>query len=211
MQILIIDDHPLFRAGIATILTGWADAAGITETESCEEALELMRGGADFSLILLDLTLVGMNGIEGLSLLRHALPATPIIVLSASEDTDRIQLAIARGAKGYIPKSADSATILSAIKQVMAGEVYLPQSLMQQADMDPAQARAQAPVGTLTPREEQVLLCLTQGMSNKLIADQLDMAENTVRVHVASILKCLQVQNRTEAGYKAARLGLVST
>lgn len=209
MHVLIIDDHPLFRTGFATTLERLPGPIEITGCESCESGLEIISTHPDISLILLDLSLAGMDGIRGLSLLRKALPATPIIVVSASNDTERIQLCIEQGAKGFIPKSANSAIILSAINLVMAGGVYLPPTILQQRGSN-GETGKPAPVGTLTPREKEVLLCLSQGMSNKRIAQLLDMAENTVRVHVASILKRLDVQNRTEAGYKAARLGLVS-
>ena len=143
-------------------------------------------------------------------MLREASPATPIIVVSASEDIEKIDLSIEQGAKGFIPKSADSTLILSAITLVMAGGVYLPPRVTGQTGSN-ADTGAQTEAGNLTPREQEVLVYLAQGMSNKRIAELLEMAENTVRVHVASILKRLNVHNRTEAGYKAVRLGLVSS
>jgi DNA-binding NarL/FixJ family response regulator len=209
MHVLIIDDHPLFRAGFATTLERLPAPVEMLGCESCEDALEIISTHPEISLILLDLTLAGMDGIKGLSLLREALPATPVVVVSASEDLDKIHLCIEQGAKGYIPKSADSAIILSAINLVMAGSVYLPPTIVHQRGFN-EETVDQADAGTLTPREKEVLLCLSQGMSNKRIAELLEMAENTVRVHVASILKRLNVHNRTEAGYKAVRLGLVS-
>lgn len=208
MHVLIIDDHPLFRTGFATTLERLPGPVEIIGCESCESALEIINTHPGISLILLDLTLNGMDGIKGLSLLREALPATPIIMVSASEDTDKIRLSIEHGAKGYIPKSADSAIILGAINLVMAGGVYLPPTILQ-----PRGSNGETKplfVSTLTPREKEVLRCLAKGMSNKRIAELLEMAENTVRVHVASILKSLDVQNRTEAGYKAVKLGLIS-
>lgn len=210
MHILIIDDHPLFRTGIVSVLNRLPRPVEITECESCESALKVIGMESEISLILLDLALAGMDGIRGLAVLREASPATPIIVVSASEDIEKIDLSIEQGAKGFIPKSADSTLILSAITLVMAGGVYLPPRVTGQTGSN-ADTGAQTEAGNLTPREQEVLVYLAQGMSNKRIAELLEMAENTVRVHVASILKRLNVHNRTEAGYKAVRLGLVSS
>jgi DNA-binding NarL/FixJ family response regulator len=202
MDVLLIDDHPLFRAGISSILDGLDATVRIIEAGSCEQALILLEADGEFSLILLDLHLPGMDGMTGLAKLRDASPATPVVVLSATEDSRRIRQAIAAGAKGYIPKSASSQIILSALRLVLSGGVYLPHNVLE----------SPAPVvtdGELTPRQREVLRWLARGKSNKEIADVLGMAENTVRVHVAAILKYLDVRNRAEAVFAAISRRLV--
>lgn len=205
MRILLIDDHPLFRSGISAILCELDETVQTTEVNSCEEAFGVVTDDSRFALILLDLNLPGMDGMTGLSKLRDAAPATPIVVLSASENTAKIRQAINAGAKGYIPKSANREIILNALRLVLSGGVYLPVTIMEVPI--PTDTSDEQP---LTPRQRDVLRWLARGKSNKEIAILLGMAENTVRVHVAAILKYLGVKNRTEAGYAATRRGLIA-
>lgn len=211
LEVLIIDDHPLFRAGIATVLQRLADDARLIERPSCEDGLRWLAEHADPVMILLDLNLPGMDGMSGLGLLREASPTTPIVVLSATEDRTKVKQALSRGAMGYIPKSANGDVILNAIRLVLAGGVYLPAGIMAPASPDSRPNEASAMGNPLTPRQQEVLELLCQGLSNKAIAARLDLAENTVRVHVAAILKLLGARNRTEAGYQALSLGLVKS
>jgi DNA-binding NarL/FixJ family response regulator len=203
VRILVVDDHPLFRSGIAGVIADLAAAVETTEASSCEKALGLLAAGREFALILLDLNLPGMDGMTGLARLRDAAPATPVVVLSATEDSRKIKQAIAAGAKGYVPKSAGRDILLNALRLVLSGGVYLPINIME----SPAPA---ATAEQLTPRQRDVLQWLVRGKSNKEIADLLGMAENTVRVHVAAIFRYLDVKNRTEAGYAATRRGLLA-
>jgi DNA-binding NarL/FixJ family response regulator len=202
VRILMVDDHPLFRSGIAGVIADLAATVETTEASSCEKALGLLAAGREFALILLDLNLPGMDGMTGLARLRDAAPATPVVVLSATEDSRKIKQAIAAGAKGYVPKSAGRDILLNALRLVLSGGVYLPINIME--------SPAPASIEQLTPRQREVLQWLVRGKSNKEIADLLGMAENTVRVHVAAILRYLDVKNRTEAGYAATRRGLLA-
>lgn len=204
-KILLIDDHPLFRSGIATVVAELAASVSSTEVGSCEEALRLIDAGEQFELILLDLSLPSLNGMAGLTRLRQAAPATPVVILSATEDADKIKQAIRAGAKGYIPKSAGRESILNALKLVLSGGVFLPINIVMEA---PAPAGGEGD-SQLTPRQREVLQQMVRGKSNKEIADLLEMAENTVRVHVAAILKYLGAKNRAEAGFMATRRGLL--
>ncbi|MHB8455336.1 MAG: response regulator [Acidiferrobacterales bacterium] len=208
MNILLVDDHPLFRSGIAAALAELAESARSVEADSCEQALHLINGGAEFELILLDLNLPGMDGLTGLTKLRDATPATPIVILSATDHAAKIRQALHAGAKGYIPKSSGREIILSALRLVLSGGVYLPLTLMQ---ISPPTVYPvdNADGAELTARQQEVLQLMARGKSNKEIAHALGMAENTVRVHVAAILKYLDVQNRTEAGFAAFNRGLV--
>lgn len=210
MKILIIDDHPLFRAGIATTLLGLGNEVELIEVATCEEGLERLESGEEFALVLLDLELPGVDGMTAIPRLRKTSPITPIVVVSATEDSASIKRAIDLGVMGYIPKSSNSKVILNALKLVLNGGVYLPINLVQKTitknKIKPINSKGE----TLTKRQQDVLKLLTHGNSNKLIAQKLDLSENTVRVHVAAIFKFLDVKNRTEAGFQAHALGLVS-
>ena len=147
--------------------------------------------------------LPGLDGMDGIALLRDAAPATPIVVLSATENAVTIRQAINRGAKGYIPKSSGKDIILNALRLVLSGGVYLPAKILL------TEVSITSNPGSLTPRQVDVLQLLAQGKSNKEVADKLKLTENTVRTHVAAILKRLGVKNRTEAGVAAVAQGLL--
>jgi len=208
MQILLIDDHPLFRSGIAAVVAELAAAIQCIEVSRCEEALRLIACGAQFELILLDLNLPGMDGLTGLAKLRDATPSTPIVMLSASENAAKIKQAINAGAMGYIPKSSSRDIILNALRLALAGGVYLPRNLTHTA-AESGEKESDVNGHGLTARQHEVINLVAMGKSNKEIAYRLGMAENTVRVHVAAILKLLNVKNRTEAGYAATQRGLI--
>lgn len=208
MKILLIDDHPLFIEGIKGILQRLNESVLTQYCGSCEEALELTDNDGDFDLLLLDLNLPGMSGLDGLQQLRHRLPATPIVLLSASEDRNKVMSAIELGAKGYIAKSSPADIIISALQLVLSGGVYLPMAILDSVN-SLQEKTSNADGQMLTPRQLEVLCLLAEGDSNKRIATKLAMAENTVRVHVSAILRFLGVSNRTEAGVAAARKGLL--
>ena len=209
MKALLIDDHPLFVEGIRGILQRLDDVIDIQTSGSCEEALALTENDDDFDLVLLDLNLPGVSGLDGIQQLRHQLPATPIVLLSASEDRNKVLRAIELGAKGYIPKSSTPDVIISALQLVLSGGVYLPMAVLDTVNTSQSKT-SNADGQTLTPRQADVLALLAEGHTNKAIAKQLAMAENTVRVHVSAILRFLGVENRTEAGVAAARMGLLA-
>ena len=122
MNILLVDDHPLFVEGVRGVLSRLDNSeVVILSSGSCEEALELIEQNEDIDLLLLDINLPGMSGLEGLQLLRHRLPATPIVLLSASENRDKVLRAIELGAMGFIPKSSSSDIIISALQLVLSG------------------------------------------------------------------------------------------
>jgi len=158
---------------------------------------------------LLDLNLPGVSGLDGMQQIRHQIPATPIVLLSASEDRSKVLRAIEQGAKGYIPKSSASDIIITALQLVLTGGVYLPMAILDTVN-SPRTKTSNGNGKTLTPRQVDVLKLLAEGHSNKSIGNRLEMAENTVRVHVSAILRFLQVSNRTEAGIAAVRMGLLS-
>lgn len=209
-RILIIDDHALVRDGMRLLLEGLEPLVKVFEAGSCDEALQQLSAIEPLSLILLDLELPGINGLEGIPLLRQQHPATPIIILSASQAPEDALVAWEAGAQGFITKSSSGDVILSAIRLILSGGTYFPPELVLRMKGDNSPPPLQDKPVRLTPRQLDVLKLLVEGKPNKVIGRMLDMAESTVRVHTTAIFKMLDVTNRTEAAYTATRLGLVS-
>lgn len=217
MKILIADDHELFRDGLRHVLTQLDGTVSIVEASDYPQAISLAETEVDIGIVLLDLGMPGMPWGEGLQNLRKTLPVeVPIIVLSASDDRRHVLQAVNLGAAGFIPKTSSSRVMLSALKLVLSGGVYLPPALLDQGGES-----APEPAGTgtgqensasfLTPRQREVLALLGQGKSNKEIARVLQLAEGTVKLHVTAILKALNVNNRTRAVVAASQLGLTKS
>ncbi len=200
-HILIVDDHSLFRTGLKMILTQIGHARGISEAESIKEALDFSESGVD--VILLDIHMPGINGIDGIKPLRDRFDRVPIIVLSATSEPAAMIQAKDSGAAGYLNKAASADEMVSSIQQVLAGGTCFSH------DLDSiAHASADSLSDNLTPRQVEVLMYLCEGKPNKLIARELEMSENTVRVHVSAILSALGASNRTEAILIAQREGI---
>lgn len=202
-HILIVDDHALFRTGMQMILTQVGNARGISEASSIKEAFDFSESGVD--AILLDIHLPGLNGIDAIRPMQEKFSGVPIIILSASSDQKSIRDAKELGASGYLNKAAMAGEMVSSITQVLDGITCFPE------DVDFGKGTEEAQIAkNLTPRQVEVLIYLCEGKPNKLIARELEMSENTVRVHVSAILTTLGASNRTEAILIAQREGIVS-
>ena len=199
-RLLLVDDHTLFRTGLRLIVQDHPAVAAIAEAGSIAEACALKA--ADTDLILLDIQLPGMNGLDGLRPLRQACPQARVVLVSASVAPDAVIEARARGADGFLFKSASGEDILRAITSVLAGQPCFPA----QNGGSPAARTPDAPA--LTARQLDVLALLCTGKPNKVIARDLGLSENTVRVHVAAIFAQLGVNSRSAALLAAQRLGL---
>jgi DNA-binding NarL/FixJ family response regulator len=215
MKILIADDHELFRDGLRHVLVQLDGGTEVIEASDYPQALALATQTADLSIVLLDLSMPGMPWNEGLQTLRQTLSEDiPIIVLSASDDRRHVLQAVNLGAAGFIPKTSSSRVMLSALKLVLSGGVYLPPALLDQSGdhglHDVSGGSSESAAAFLTPRQREVLALLGQGKSNKEIARVLQLAEGTVKLHVTAILKALNVNNRTRAVVAAAQLGLTT-
>lgn len=209
LHVLLIDDHPLFREGLRSLLERMDPTARIVEVDSCEAALAMGdRHGPSLDLILLDLALPGMNGLEGISRFRARFPTTPVVVISATVDAARVKQAIERGAQGFIPKSTPPDVLVSALRLIESGGVYVPASVMHTDERRPDATRG-GPAPSFTSAQARVLTLLARGQSNKDIGAALDISDNTVRVHVSAILRTLRVSNRTEALAVAMQMGLL--
>lgn len=213
MQILLADDHPLFREGVRPVLEKLGEGVILIEAHDYPSAFAAMYNHDQIELALLDLCMPGMQGIEGVLQFRAAFPATPVVVLSAAESRLDIEKLLSAGAMGYIPKTAQSETILAALQRVLAGAIYIPDILRLAAGGGrigalPRQHSPESPLAALTERQHDVLCELAKGLSNKQIADCLRVTEGTVKIHLAAIFRVLKVANRTEAVLIAQRYGL---
>ncbi|MBP5992817.1 MAG: response regulator transcription factor [Acinetobacter sp.] len=202
MNILIVDDHPLFRHALIQAVRYSLPQAQIHETAAVNEFYERLEKGPEPDLVLLDLNLPGASGFSALVHVRAQYPSLPIIVVSAHEEVSIIQRSIAHGAMGYIPKSAHPSHIGEAIRQVLEGDIWLPPNLPANLNFDPRAADETAlaeRIQSLTPQQFRVLMMVAEGLLNKQIAYELDVSEATIKAHVTAIFRKLGVQNRTQA------------
>jgi DNA-binding NarL/FixJ family response regulator len=203
-RIIIVDDHPLFRAALRqTLLAGDADT--IMEEAGDLAALDAaLAADRDCDLVLLDLNVPGAHGFSGLLLLRAQYPEVPVMVVSAVDDAGVVQRAFELGVAGYLGKSTDPAEIRRAIAQVLAGDIYMPAGA-EAAAPDP-QSNLLHRLASLTPQQVRVLMMLKDGLMNKQIAYALSISEATVKAHVSAILQKLGVESRTQAVIVAAKI-----
>lgn len=209
VTILIIDDHPLFREALQSAVHVAYPEAEILEATTIAAGRDLIDRRRDVTLMLLDLSLPGVQGFEGLLELRTHYPRVPVLIVSAFEEPKIIQEAMVYGAAGFIPKSVRKPELAEAIRQVMRGLTYLPQGFEppeRQATGRLGQADLADRLALLTPQQLRVLQMLRQGKLNKQIAHELDVGETTVKAHVSEILRKLGVASRTQAVIEASKL-----
>jgi len=207
-RFLIIDDHPLFREALHSAVSMAYPKVETIEATTVAEALDTLKGGAPFDLALLDLNIPGVQGFDGLLQIRTSHPRLPVVIVSGHEDSRIISQALSYGAAGFIPKSSRKADLASAIRDVMEGAVYVPQSYQPQpgAARDEDRSDLIRRLATLTPQQMRVLNMLRQGLLNKQIAYELQVGETTVKAHVSEILRKLHVYSRTQAVIEVSRL-----
>jgi DNA-binding NarL/FixJ family response regulator len=223
MKILVVDDHALIRTALRGVLGQLDGGVTMLEASDCRSAFELVEAQPDLDLVLLDLNLPGKHGLAALEELRTRYPALPVVVLSSANDRASVMQALDLGAMGYIPKLSSNEVLISALRLVLSGGIYIPPEILARSGQaQPAAAetaaaasghrgspaRVPADLG-LSERELRVLKLLLEGKSNKLICRELDLAESTVKNHVTQILKALNVTSRTQAVIVAAQMGLV--
>ncbi len=203
MKYLIVDDHPLVLKALEAEM---GKESHCLLANSLRQSLEHIEGHPDIDLILLDLKLPDSSGTQGLCRLRAAAPATPILILSGNTDPAEIKQVIEFGAAGFVIKSAELTVLRQAMALVLAGGTYIPPEIFGlRAEVSNRSQKNDAIEPDLTPREKEILPFLALGHSNKRIAEQLDVSENTIRVHVAHIMKKLDVTNRTQAASRFLR------
>jgi len=205
VKILVVDDHALVREGLRQVLKILDENVEVLETENCAGAFELAQQHPDIDLILLDYHLPDMNGLEALDTLGRKHPELPVLVLSGSANQQIAQQVLRSGASGYINKSGASEELIHAIERVLNGDIYHPEDLLTQpGSQHEGKVDVKPP---LTKRQERVLRGLIDGLPNRDISAQLHVSEQTVKTHVAAILRYFDAQNRTQAVVAAARSG----
>ena len=218
MHILIVDDHAFVCAGLKATLLDTLDDIQVTTTERGEEVLSIL-GKEDIDLIILDLFMPGGYGGFGLiGLLHDRYPCLPIIVLSASENSTHIRKCFELGVTGFVTKSAPKEALIEAIAKALEGERYVPKYLIESVaevarvfDEVDSGVNVEIIAELSTDRQFDILSCISRGHSNKQIARELELSENTVKVHVSAMLKSLGLSNRTQAGILGQKLGLAES
>ena len=198
---LLVDDHALFREGLALLMAHAFDGVECLQAASIAEAIDLGGQHPDLALTLLDLGLPDSDGMAGLRQLQQELPGPALVVLSADDAPQTVLDTINAGAQGFIPKSAEPGLMREALAHVLAGGIYLPRHT-------PSAAPVSAAAIDLSERQLDVLRLLIRGRSNKLISRELELSESTVKTHLAAVFRKLEVNTRTQAVVKAAALGL---
>jgi DNA-binding NarL/FixJ family response regulator len=205
-QIIIVDDHPLFRDALKAALSASTSQLSISEAGSLEQALELLGTSADCDLILLDLKMPGVHGLSGLAFLRAEYPGIPVAIVSGQEDAAVIRRALALGASGFIPKSTSAETMRQAVAAILAGHIWSPPVVAGDMVLEQELDNLSRRLATLTPQQVRVLMMLRSGLLNKQIAYELSVSEATVKAHVSAILLKLNVDSRTQAVIAASKL-----
>lgn len=190
-RLLLVDDHPLFRQALRGAISGLYPDIEIDDADTLKGARKKIAESVAVGLILLDLTMPDCNGVSGLVDLRTRYPELPVVVVSASEDTDTIRRSMAHGASGFIPKSASVQQISEALDAVFSGETWFPLRSTFASERDRSQI--------LTPAQSRMLIALQRGLANKQIAYELGVSEAMVKAHMSALFRRLGVQNRTQA------------
>ena len=203
-RIIIVDDHPLFRAALRQTLAGGDPSIEVEEAGDLAGLNAALEADRDCDLVLLDLNMPGVRGFSGLLLLRAQYPDVPVAIISAVEDGAVMRRAFELGASGYLHKSIGPPEIRRAIETVLSGEVFVPEGIDIASDDDHSALMRR--LSTLTPQQVRVLMMLSDGLMNKQIAYELSISEATVKAHVSAILQKLDVDSRTQAVIAAARI-----
>ncbi|MBD1574376.1 response regulator transcription factor [Vibrio sp. S17_S38] len=195
-NIVIADDHPLFRNALFQSIHMAISGANLFEADSLSALLTLLKKVDEPDLLLLDLKMPGSNGMSGLINLRSEYPNIPIVVISASEEASVVSQVKSHGAFGFIPKSSDMRELNRALNQVLNGDPFFPEGLIQNNEACNSLAQKLA---ALTPQQYKVLGMLSDGLLNKQIAYELNVSEATIKAHMTAIFRKLDVKNRTQA------------
>jgi DNA-binding NarL/FixJ family response regulator len=200
-RILLADDHPLFRQALRAVIAGAQPAFTVEEADTLESAQNALEKYQDIELVMLDLKMPDCRGFSGLLTLRALYPLLPIIIVSASQDSEIVSRAITFGAAGFIPKSATYAQIAEGLEAVMAGDVWAPVTTVEKTPWT-------ASIASLTPSQLKILTGLQRGLLNKQIAAEMGISSATVKVHMSAMFRKLGVMNRTQAAVAAEAMNL---
>ena len=219
MKVLIADDHGLYRAGLNFLLKDRLGCDDVTEVGTLDEALDLLARQPEINLALFDLSMPGMAGPESLGAVKKTYPQTYIAVISGTEDRNNVLKSISIGLSGYIPKSLSDEEIAKALEMMLSGHIFVPPFMIAGPPASAPSAPLNAPgaattreaeasnrLDALTQRQRDVLNYILQGRSNKEIARELDIAEGTVKIHLAALFGHFGAHNRTELATRAQGL-----
>ena len=204
ISVLLVDDHSLFRSGIRALLQRHPEFTVAGEAADGAEGIKRARQ-LQPDVVLLDLNMPGMSGVETLQLMRQDCPETAILMLTVSEDAQDLLVALKAGACGYLIKNIETDVLIRSIRRAAAGETVVAEAMTAKlvAQLNGGTTASTPPASPeldkLTPREKEILACLARGESNKVIARALDLAESTVKIHVQNVLKKLKLSSRVQA------------
>lgn len=199
-EILIADDHPLFRSALRQAVTlGLGPDVRLVEVASIAELETHLSDKSDWDLVLLDLNMPGAYGFSGLVLLRGQYPQIPVVMVSAQEEAAVVVKSREFGASGFIPKSSTLEQIQDAVQKVLDGEVWWPPQAFEKVDVSAEAKAASEGLASLTPQQFRVLTMVCEGLLNKQIAYELSVSEATIKAHVTAIFRKLNVRTRTQA------------
>ncbi|MBT0961345.1 response regulator [Denitromonas iodatirespirans] len=214
IRVLLVDDHALFRSGINSLLKRSEEFEVVGEAadglEGAKRAKQLQP-----DVVLLDLHMPGVGGLDALKLILEDVPGTQVLMLTVSEDSEDLLGTLRTGATGYLLKNIEAETLIDAIRMASRGEPVISPLMMgkllaNRTGASPAAPVADGALDKLTPRERDILGCIAKGQSNKQIARNLDVAESTVKIHVQSILKKLHLSSRVQAAVFAVERGFAA-
>jgi len=208
ISIMVVDDHALFRRGLISLLDEMPEFVVVGEAANGQEAVENIQRVAP-DLLLLDINMPVMDGIQALSAIRKKLPEQKVLMLTISQNDDDLIDAIVSGANGYVLKNAEPDALRVTIQQVVAGNAVLAPEITNKVLQAVRRAKTDRGRGLLSDREIDVLKCLARGQTTSLIAATLFISENTVKTHIRHILEKMEVNNRAEAVARAAQMDLI--
>lgn len=210
MNIILIDDHTLFRSGIETMLKSLEPDTAINNYSDCVSAIQTEKEPENVNLILLDYNIPGSDTKSNIEDIRKNFEIAKIVIVSGEDDPNKIILAIDAGVSGFIPKSSEPQVLIAALKLILAGGVYLPSEVLRyqgsQNLTNSAVEKANNPLEKLTSRQLEVLKHVIDGKNNKTIAREIDLSLGTIKAHLSAAYSVLGVSNRTEAVVLASKL-----
>ena len=204
IRIVIADDHPVFREGVAHLLAAEPDLALVGQADSGEEALRLAVDLVP-DVVLLDIGMPGWGGLVTVEKLSQACPATKVVMLTAFDDEDRLLAAFKGGARGYVVKGVPTRDLANIVRMVASGDVYVSRTLAASLLSELTGKRSHDPLSDLSERERNILSLVAEGLTNREIGERVHLAEKTVKNHITNILGKLRVRSRVEAALLATR------
>ena len=223
LQVLLADDHALFRDGMRYVLQQLSDEVDIICAGDFSETLSKADTNPGIDLALIDLNMPGSEGVASIRVFHHRFPSIPLVVVSGSEQRADMEWVMEYGAMGFISKMSSGKVMVNALRVVLDGGIYLPDQLLNEGQRDAEGTHPEPPPHTvhgivavppsthgLTKRQMEALQYLAEGLSNKEIALKMNLAEGTIKVHVAAAYQALQVGSRLDAVRKAQQLGLIT-